>query len=218
MTETQLCTNDSYVIKGTPMRMNFWYVNIYGLWANIILNIISPLIGILVLNTIVYRKLNEHARNLNSVSDEVEVEQQTSRFSQRLKQERFLREREVTISIVNIYIGVLVIICHSVRIIPSLHEIISFLRQGTNEKEWPAWVRLVTTVSHLSLAISCSFNFYIYYFKYKEPKLRQKWPRLSAMTMTTTLAASEGTTRTLKDTTGTDTGTGSFSEVREPSP
>ena len=35
--------------------MNFWYVNIYGLWANIILNIISPLIGILVLNTIVYR-------------------------------------------------------------------------------------------------------------------------------------------------------------------
>ena len=45
----------SFIYSALSFRMNFWYVNIYGLWANIILNIISPLIGILVLNTIVYR-------------------------------------------------------------------------------------------------------------------------------------------------------------------
>ena len=37
-------------------------------------------------------------------------------------------------------------------------------------KHWPNWVNFVTTISHLTLTISCSFNFYIYYFKHKEPR------------------------------------------------
>ena len=65
---TPVC--QKYVLNGTSMRWgdknsnyksdfflfrnNVWYVNVYGLWINTILNIITPLIGILVMNVMVY--------------------------------------------------------------------------------------------------------------------------------------------------------------------
>jgi hypothetical protein len=36
-------------------RMNFWYLNIYFLWMNTILNIWTPIISLIVLNITIYR-------------------------------------------------------------------------------------------------------------------------------------------------------------------
>ena len=35
------------------------------------------------------------------------------------------------------------------------------------EQPWPLWLDVVVELSHLSLSLSCSLNFYIYIFKYQ---------------------------------------------------
>ena len=45
----------SHYIWTSLCRSNYWYLKIYGLWMNSLLNIIFPLIIILVINFMVYR-------------------------------------------------------------------------------------------------------------------------------------------------------------------
>merc|ERR1712062_299249 len=117
-------------------------------------------------------KLNEHANNFNTIQEKLHCGN-LRRISQSLKQEKFLRKREVTISMINIYIVIIMVSCHSVRIIPNLYEIYSFFLFGEN-KHWPNWVYLVTTISHFALAVSCSANFYIYYYNHKHNRSSQE--------------------------------------------
>ena len=75
-----------------PSRMNFWYLNIYFLWMNTILNIWTPIISLIVLNITIYRyrwfsgcnnkylgrKIQEHMKNLvvgygNRLTQEVKL-------------------------------------------------------------------------------------------------------------------------------------------------
>ena len=101
-----------------------------------------------------------------------------------LMKERNVRKREVLLARISVYIVMLMVVCHSVRIIPTVWEIVQTfnmdtktavrVRQETDliiyiiflDFNWPPWVDLVTTFSHLAITISCSLSFYIYYAKY----------------------------------------------------
>ena len=96
-----------------------------------------------------------------------------------------MRKREVLLSRINVYITVLMVSCHTVRIIPTVWDFVQTVKMDTDTQVrdnqevqtenstqntlkdflWPQWLDLVTTFSHLSLTISCSLPFYIYYFK-----------------------------------------------------
>ena len=96
-----------------------------------------------------------------------------------------MRKREVLLSRINVYITVLMVSCHTVRIIPTVWDFVQTVKMDTDTQVrdnqevqtenstqntlkdflWPQWLDLVTTFSHLSLTISCSLSFYIYYFK-----------------------------------------------------
>merc|ERR1712038_548589 len=155
----------------TPMRSNYWYLKIYGLWMNSLLNIVFPLIIILVINFMVYRKLIEHAaQNILYQSPE-------RKTNIRLQQERFMRRREVNISIINIYVAIMILLCHSIRVVPNVWEIVMAIGEDSDnfqEPDWPPWLDVLVEVSHLALTICSSLNFYIYMLKYRSIRMQDR--------------------------------------------
>ena len=82
---------------------------------------------------------------------------------------KLIRKREVLISRVTVYIVILIVTCHSIRLVPTIWEIVETISQAgaiSEEFSWPAWVDIVTVVSHLTLTISSSLSFYIYFLLY----------------------------------------------------
>ena len=85
--------------------------------------------------------------------------------------QKLIRKREVQISRVTVYIVIIIVTCHSIRLVPTIWEIVETIRQAgaiSEESSWPAWVDIVTVVSHLTLTISSSISFYIYFILYGE--------------------------------------------------
>ena len=83
--------------------------------------------------------------------------------------QKLIRKREVQISRVTVYIVIIIVTCHSIRLVPTIWEIVATIREGgaiSEEFSWPAWVDMVTVVSHLTLTISSSLSFYIYFLLY----------------------------------------------------
>ena len=67
------------------------------------------------------------------------------------------------------YIVIILVTCHSIRLVPTIWEIIQTVRLHwgmIEERSWPAWVDIITGVSHLTLTISSSLSFYIYSILY----------------------------------------------------
>merc|ERR1719350_334753 len=123
---------DYVALKSAPMRENFWYLKVYGLLLNCVLNITIPLFLILLINIKVYRSLTDNLDYYQSVE---------RRISIRIQQERFLRKREVHISMLNVYYVILSLLCHSLRIIPNIYEVTISLADGKMEEQpWPLWL------------------------------------------------------------------------------
>ena len=51
----QECQHGDLELVATDIRINYWYLNIYVLWMNTILNILFPIISLIVLNILICR-------------------------------------------------------------------------------------------------------------------------------------------------------------------
>ena len=73
-----------------------------------------------------------------------------------------LKANEVMLSRVSLGITFVFIVCHSVRWVPNIYELIERINQ--KDIQWPSWVESFTCVSHFLTVLNSSVNFYIYYF------------------------------------------------------
>ena len=80
------------------------------MWLNLLFNIIFPLVSLVILNTAIYKKLNQ----MNPPSREVSVRRST---------EMRLRKREQRLGKISLLIVLIFIICHSLKNIPTIFEI-----------------------------------------------------------------------------------------------
>ena len=81
-----------------------------------------------------------------------------------------LKTNEIMLSKVSVIISVMFIICHSIRFVPNIYELIArfHVNAGLSWVLWPDWVECFTFISHLLTVLNASINFYIYYFaRYK---------------------------------------------------
>ena len=80
---------------------------------------------------------------------------------------RRLKTNEIVLSRVSLIISLVFIVCHSIRWIPNIYELIQRI-QDTPDVVWPDWIETFTHLSHLLTVFNASVNFYIYYFsRYK---------------------------------------------------
>ena len=49
------CKYGNLALVGRGMRINYWYLNIYLLWMNTLLNVLFPIISLIILNILIYR-------------------------------------------------------------------------------------------------------------------------------------------------------------------
>ena len=69
---------------------------------------------------------------------------------------------EIRLAKVSLIIVFMFIICHSVRWVPNIYELL--WRMNKEKFVWNAWVESVTNISHFSVTLNSSVNFFIYCF------------------------------------------------------
>lgn len=138
-------TGEPYLIViGTELRTNKHYYKIYMIYMNMVLNGLLPLFSLVILNSLIYHRLRKY-----------------SLCVPQLRRGQSVQAREVRLARVSCLIVAVFIICHSVRWVPNIYELL------WTHKVWPPWVARVTTMSHLLTVLSSSVNFYIYSLKHQ---------------------------------------------------
>ena len=85
-----------------------------------------------------------------------------------------LRKREVINSHVSLYIGVVTLLCHSIRLVPTVWEMQQRFLYQPEDYPWPAWLEVVTVISHLALTLSASISPYILPVLYRANRNKHK--------------------------------------------
>ena len=97
------------------------------------------------------------------------------------------KKNEVALAKVSLTIVLIFILCHSVKWIPNIYEL---LRLSSNDKrQWPAWIESTTHVAHFLMSFNSSVNFYVYCAKHVRFSCRsQTNSENGTISMATTLA------------------------------
>ena len=89
------------------------------------------------------------------------------------------KKNEIALAKVSMAIVLIFIICHSVRWIPNVYELVRIVR-GQKE-DWPVWIESLTNISHFLTTLNSSANFYIYCFKHFSKSASNSTNRCSSM-------------------------------------
>jgi len=75
------------------------------------------------------------------------------------------KKNEMLLAKVSLTIVFIFILCHSVKWIPNIFELlrVTFME---DKRAWPTWVEAVTHISHFLTTFNSSVNFYVYCFKH----------------------------------------------------
>ena len=63
---------------------------------------------------------------------------------------------------VSFFIVFVFVICHSIRWIPNIYELILRIQTKDVENHWPYWIESITQISHFLTVLNSSVNFYIF--------------------------------------------------------
>ena len=74
------------------------------------------------------------------------------------------KKNEIALAKVSLTIVFIFILCHSVKWIPNIYELVRL--SSEDQRKWPPWVESVTHISHFLTTFNSSVNFYIYIFKH----------------------------------------------------
>ena len=173
----------TYGIKPTLLRQNFDYILMYMIWTNFVLMGVIPFTLLIALSALTLKGLKEHLSQQSEVygmvqlgtassrvkrdSSEVGMDTATNQTNGRagsycssVYSEN--RNNEMCLAKISMWIIVIFIVCHSIRWIPNIYELIQHTRL-TDEFQWPSWIESITHLSHFSTTFNASINFYIYY-------------------------------------------------------
>jgi len=137
-----------YTFRAAPFRHNVYYFNIYCMWMNFFCMGLIPFVVLIVLNALTLKELTVIS---GSRSNDVE--------SVNLK-------RNLVLAQVSLGIVFSFIVCHSIKWIPNIYEMLQVGRDKGQQLHWPPWIELVTHISHLMTVFNSSVNFYIYFAKH----------------------------------------------------
>lgn len=160
----------NYTLELTVMRKNKYYYAIYIICLNFVFHGLIPFVIIITLNTLTYRELKEielkpafisrrstitwtvERQQLRSEGESVQTENRTFK----------IKRSELVLVRVSLAIVLVMLICHSIRWIPNIYELIQRISQTKDIEELPKWVESYTQISHFLTVLNSSVNFYIY--------------------------------------------------------
>ena len=151
------------------MRRNPYYYSVYIIGLNFVINAIVPFVSIVILNILLYRQLKLIVKSrsfqsatpaispLQSIKSDIE---KTPRFS--TTSIRRLSLSEVMLAKFSLFIILVLIICHSIKWIPNVYELVERIQGADENVNWPLWIQSVSQISHFLTVLNSSVNFYVY--------------------------------------------------------
>lgn len=166
-------------IGPTSLRLEPLYIKGYLIYSNLVIHGIIPLLLLILLNIAIYRQIRGF------------------QVGSALPGRSTLHQREVRLAQVSCGIVAVFVLCHSIKWIPNIYELIQ-VENNEEEVPWPVWVEYVTCLSHALTTFNSSVNFYIYIFKHCQRKRSGRASLYSRdskeLQMTTMLACSSSRT------------------------
>eukprot|EP00095_Tigriopus_kingsejongensis_P007527 maker-scaffold103_size370364-snap-gene-2.27 protein:Tk07527 transcript:maker-scaffold103_size370364-snap-gene-2.27-mRNA-1 annotation:"fmrfamide receptor" len=143
-------------IRPTALRLNRAYKTYYCGWINSILCGFVPFITLIGLNSLTLRSLIEISRDPT-----VTIEAHSG-----AQHPHNTRRKEINLAKISLVIVFVFIVCHVLKWIPNLYELILVDTTNLGNFRWPYLVEIFTNISHLFLVLNSSVNFYIYFAKH----------------------------------------------------
>jgi len=184
-------------IGPTSLRLEPLYIKGYLIYSNLVIHGIIPLVLLILLNIAIYKQI----RGFQVVP---------------VPGRSTLHQREVRLAQVSCGIVAVFVLCHSIKWIPNIYELIQ-VENDEEEVPWPVWVEYVTCISHALTTFNSSVNFYIYMFKHCQRKRSGRTSLYSRdskeLQMTTVLSYSSPRTWSWQSRFSADTSAGSSRKV-----
>ena len=166
--DTSILGGNEYGIEVTSLRKNPEYTFYYSYWTRLVVMGVLPIILLIYFNYKIYKsikKSNHRQRTMSTRSSNMKMP---------------TRKKEYNLAIVFMGIAIIFLVCHTPRNILSLVEVM-LIKNGevcknatdalNNLKvtdpllyEFPTWIHLGTSISHLMLVINSSTNIVLYTF------------------------------------------------------
>ena len=136
---------------------------------NFVINAIIPFVIIVSLNILLYRQLKLIVKNRSFQSTTPTISpplsynnyiEETPRVSISSIRRRDLNE--VILAKFSIFIILVLIICHSIKWIPNVYELVQRMYGEDEYINWPLWIQSVSQISHFLTVLNSSVNFYVY--------------------------------------------------------
>ena len=174
----------AYILEGTNLRLNYEYFFFYAIWMNFILMGLIPFIVITVLNSLTVRQVVKQMRYIkgttpaigsNRITTDAQMENSKAPFLAENKRRQCTEKNESSsrmntvnesqLTLISTIISIMFIICHGVRWIPNIYELVQISHPDFTEDDfmWPLWVENVSIISHFLITLNSSINFYVYY-------------------------------------------------------
>jgi hypothetical protein len=185
------CENLMYFVKLTEIRQNKYYYSIYTIGLNFFIMGFIPFLILIVSATKIHCRLKNYAaerHNANIQNFETNRDQMRtngslqnddnsvngihenhqprrgSLFGGSFTISRRLKTDEIILAKVSILITIVFIVCHSIRWIPNIYELVQRIMNNDIYESWHSWVETVTYISHFLMVLNSSVHFYLYYF------------------------------------------------------
>merc|ERR1711899_612304 len=69
------------------------------------------------------------------------------------------KKNEIALAKVGLTIVLIFILCHSVKWIPNIYELVRL--SGNDKRQWPPWIESTTHIAHFLMSLNSSVNFYV---------------------------------------------------------
>ena len=173
-----------YIVEGTNLRLNYAYFLTYTIWINFIFMGVIPFTIITILNSLTVHQVIKQMQYIRGprtsdrnqrIPDAKKLENSKIPFiaktiiridCTKIKSPSQIDElNELQLTITSTAISMVFIICHGIRWIPNIFELIQVSHPYFKEDNflWPLWVENTSIISHFLITLNSSINFYIYY-------------------------------------------------------
>ena len=168
--ESLLTRRFAYRLELTNLRNSTYYYSAYTIGLNFFLMGVFPFALIITLNVLMYRQLMRILSDPYNQIRKCSIVSFDSNAGFRLRRGsvyKRIKLCDVVLAKFSLLIVAVFVVCHSIRWIPNVYELMQRVSHSDNSIEWPAWVENVTNVSHFVTVLNSSVNFYIYYLTHQ---------------------------------------------------
>ena len=159
-----------YQLEYTMLRKNKYYYTIYIIALNFVFNGLLPFVLIIAMNALLYNELKVRAKNQPYMPNTGSAAIYDARDQRLIKHSvdhtsanKRIKHSEVIMSKVTVIIAFVLVIFHSIKWIPNIYELTERIIYNDEDIEFPMWVEEIIGISHFSIILNSSVNFYIYW-------------------------------------------------------